>query len=65
MSEKLLLKPKEALELLPFGARKLWELTNRHLIPHVRIGTRGVYYDPADLRAWVDEQKIPIRAGAL
>jgi len=65
MSEKLLITAKEALALLPFKARKLWSLTNARQIPHVRIGKKMVYYDPVDLRAWVDQQKIPIRAGAL
>ena len=33
-----LLKAPEAARLLAIGTRKLWELTNRGEIPHVRIG---------------------------
>jgi excisionase family DNA binding protein len=39
----LALRPKEAAKSLGISDRLLWSLTNRGLIPHVRIGTRIVY----------------------
>jgi excisionase family DNA binding protein len=54
--ETLLIKPADAALLLSISDRKLWELTAGNEIPCVRIG-RAKRYDPADLRAWIDEQK--------
>jgi excisionase family DNA binding protein len=51
-----LLKPREAAGFLAISERKLWDLTRRREIPHVRID-RAVRYDPEDLRAWVEGQK--------
>ena len=51
-----LLKAPEAARLLAIGTRKLWELTNRGEIPHVRIG-RAVRYDGRDLDAWIEKHK--------
>ena len=51
-----LLKVKETAAVLSISARKLWELTNRGEIPHVRVG-RSVRYDPADLQAWIERHK--------
>ena len=53
---RLLLRPAEAAEALAVSPRKLWELTNRGVIPSVRIG-RCVRYDPGDLRRWINKQK--------
>ena len=58
----LLWKPPQAAKALNMGARKLWSLTAAKLIPHVRVG-RLVRYVPDDLRAWIESQKIPARAG--
>jgi len=51
-----LLKASEAAQVLAISERLLWSLTNRSEIPCVRIG-RAVRYDPADLRAWIEDQK--------
>lgn len=51
-----LLTPKQACVLLTIGARKLWELTNRGEIPHLRIG-RSLRYVPEDLEEWIQQQK--------
>ena len=51
-----LLKPKEAASVLAVSERTLWTLTNDGSIPAVRIG-RSVRYDPADLAAWIEQQK--------
>ena len=51
----LALRPKEAARALGIGERKLWELTNRNEIPHVRLGTAILY--PVDLlRDWLSER---------
>jgi excisionase family DNA binding protein len=62
MAESLLLKPTDAARTLAISPRKLWELTNRKLVPHVRIG-RSVRYDLADLRTWIAEIKSPAIGG--
>jgi excisionase family DNA binding protein len=49
---KPLIDSKEAAVLLGICTRKLWELTNRGEVPHVRIG-RSVRFDPAALEKWV------------
>jgi hypothetical protein len=62
MSEQLLLKPADAAKALVMSERNLRYLTARREIACVRSG-RSVRYDPADLRAWIDRQKIPVSAG--
>jgi excisionase family DNA binding protein len=57
----LLLRPKDTWKTLGLSERTLRTLTRRGQIPCVRIG-RSVRYDPADLRAWIDAQKIPVIA---
>ena len=52
----LLLTEREAAEVLAISPRKLWELRMCGKIPCVRIG-RAVRYDPADLKAWITQQK--------
>jgi excisionase family DNA binding protein len=53
---QLLLAPPEAAKALAIGQRKLWELTNRGVLPAVRIG-RSVRYDVRDLAAFIDRAK--------
>lgn len=53
----LLLKPIEAANALAISPRKLWELTATREIQCIRIG-RAVRYDPDDLRAWIEYQKV-------
>lgn len=52
----LLVKAREAARLLSISERKLWELTNCGAVPCVRIGA-AVRYSPADLEAWIENQK--------
>lgn len=52
-----LLKAREAAAKLAISPRKLWELSNRGEIPSIRIG-RGVRYAPADLDAYIAQQRI-------
>jgi excisionase family DNA binding protein len=51
-----LIKAKDAAKLLSLSDRKLWELTNRGVIPCIRIG-RSVRYDVVDLRFWIEQRK--------
>ena len=54
-SPRLALRPREAAAALGIGQRLLWEMTNRGLIPCVRIGRCVVY--PVDLlREWLADQ---------
>ena len=57
MSEHLLLNAKEAAQALSISPRKLWELTNRGQVPHIRLGRR-VLYPMNSLRAMIDA-KLP------
>ena len=50
-----LMRTAEAAELLSISERKLWELTNRKDIPHLRIG-RAVRYRWLDLLQWIEKQ---------
>ena len=63
MSEQLLLTAAEAAKSLAISERMLRYLTADGDIQCVRIG-RAVRYDPADLRAWIDRQKMASCAGA-
>lgn len=54
--ERLLLRPAEAAKALGVSPRTLWGLA----IPRVRIGARGVRYDVADLRAWIEKNKSKV-----
>ena len=60
LPEPLLWNAKQTCTALNIGERLLWVLTNRRAIPHVRIGKR-VLYDPLDVRAWIDNQKVGVR----
>ena len=44
-----------AREILAISERKLWEMTNAGLVPHVRLG-RCLRYSPAALQAWMENQ---------
>ena len=51
----LALRPKQAAAALGIGRRLLWELTNRNMIPAVRLG-RAVVYPVADLERWLTDR---------
>ncbi len=53
--QRLALRPKEAAKALGLGARKLWELTNRGLIPHVRLD-KAILYPVEAINKWLSEQ---------
>jgi len=53
----LLVTALEAAKALAISPRTLWSLTRSGAIPCVRIG-RCVRYDLADLKTWIESQKI-------
>jgi excisionase family DNA binding protein len=55
MTEPLALDAKDTASALAMSERKLWELTNRGEIPHVRIGKR-ILYPVAALDRWLESQ---------
>lgn len=61
---RLALRPKEAALALGIGRRKLWELTNRGSVPHMRIG-RSVLYPVASLEAWLIEESQAAKRGGV
>ena len=52
----LLLSARDAAAAMSISERLLWTKTNSAEIPCVRIGKR-VLYSPADLAAWIEQQK--------
>jgi excisionase family DNA binding protein len=52
----LLWTSRQAAQALAISERKLWDLTNRGLIPCVRIG-RSVRYHVDDIHRWIESQK--------
>lgn len=51
----LSLRPAQAADAIGISPRKLWDLTDRGEIPHVRIG-RAIVYPVAGLEAWLATQ---------
>jgi excisionase family DNA binding protein len=58
-ADRLLLTAREAAARLAVSEKTLWLMTApRGTLPCVRVGSRGVRYDPADLRAWIEAAKL-------
>jgi len=55
--EPILLTARQAARLLNISERTLYARTADGSITVVRIGNRGIRYDPADLRAWIARAK--------
>jgi excisionase family DNA binding protein len=53
VSEDKLIKAEEAAGILDVTTQRVWELTRRDLIPHVRIGERQYRYSEKALKAWI------------
>ena len=53
----LLLTARQAAKLLNISERTLYARTADGSIAVVRIGNRGIRYDPADLRRWIERAK--------
>jgi hypothetical protein len=51
----LALRPKQAAKALSLGVRKLWELTNRGEIPHIKLD-KVILYPVDALRDWLAQQ---------
>lgn len=54
---QMLLTEKQAAKALTMSQRKLWTLREKGEIACVKSGRR-VMYDPSDLRAWIDSNKV-------
>ena len=55
--EPLLLTARQAARWLNISERTLYARTADGSIAVVRIGNRGIRYDPADLRRWIERAK--------
>jgi excisionase family DNA binding protein len=55
--EPILLTARQAAKLLNISERTLYARTADGSITVVRIGNRGIRYDPADLRRWIERAK--------
>ena len=55
MSERLLLRPVEAAEVIGIGRSKLYELLSTGELPSIRIGS-SVRVPVAELRAWIERR---------
>jgi len=49
------LRPREAAKAIGISARKLWEITNRREIPHVKLG-RAIIYPVHELQLWLTDK---------
>ena len=56
-TELLLVDARTAAGLLSISERQLWALTKDGQIACVRVGKRGIRYDPVDLRDFVTNSK--------
>ena len=54
----LTMRPKEVAKALSLSERKLWEITNRGLIPHFHVG-KAVMYSVNEIHQWIEEQSRP------
>lgn len=48
-----LIDAKAASEILGLRLPRLYELVRSKVVPHVRVGTRQLRFDPQELRQWV------------
>lgn len=55
-----LLNNQQAAEFLNISPHSLRGYVSRGMVPYVKIGRRTLF-DPADLRAYIESQKVPVR----
>jgi len=55
-SEVLLVPKREAAHMLGISERTLHDLTRDGVVPHVRLGQRGVRYPVESLKSWIESQ---------
>lgn len=53
--DRILVSAKDAARILGVGPTKIWTMTNRMELPHVRLGKR-VLYPRDELKQWVAER---------
>jgi excisionase family DNA binding protein len=59
----LLVTIKTASQMLQISERLLFAMTKHGTIRSIRVGSRGVRYDPRDLQKWIDDQKPRAKEG--
>jgi predicted DNA-binding transcriptional regulator AlpA len=52
----LSLRPKEAAKALGICERTLWEMTQRGVVPHIRLSEKIILYSVDSLRTWLQQQ---------
>lgn len=57
MDDQRLLTLKEACAILRIGRSKMFDLLDKHALPHVRIG-RKIFFEKADLDQFIKKQKV-------
>lgn len=55
--DRLLLRVREAAEILGLGRSTLFEVIAAGELPVVRIGRRGLRIRPTDLESWIDSHR--------
>ncbi len=58
-----LMTPRETAKTLAISERTLWSLTQRGMVPSVRIG-RSIRYDPRSLSTWIKDQQAVARSNS-
>jgi excisionase family DNA binding protein len=55
-----LLNNQQAAEFLNISPHSLRGYVSRKMVPFIKIGRRTLF-DPADLRAYIESQKVPVK----
>jgi hypothetical protein len=52
----LSMRPKEAAKALGICERTLWEMTQKGVVPHIRLSEKIILYSVDSLKAWLQQQ---------
>ena len=52
----LALRPREAAKALGICERTLWEMTQKGVVPHIRLSEKIILYSVDSLKAWLLQQ---------
>lgn len=61
VNDKKLMSYQEAADLLGLQPGTLYSMVSRRQIPHIRLGSRLVRFDRAELEAWLAERRVAIQ----
>jgi len=56
---KQLLTVKELAEMLRCSKYQIYRLTSQRLIPFLRVAGGNLRFDPDEIDAWLEKQKVP------